>query len=182
MTDSELEAMMTGEDKAPASFVEPEEVTKEPRLESDRMAVEQPVRQRFHFGKAQAKLTVFNMDPNYRYYWFNDEGGRIEMAMAAMYQFVRKNEVTLTPGVVSRDSELGDRVSVIVGRDNDGTPLRAFLMKRPMKYFDEDQALSQAEIDRQESAIKKGKTTGQEDEKFYIPKGSPIRMTSKLER
>src|SRR5262245_50584478 len=76
-------------------------------------------RERYVFGTAQAKLPVGNTDPNWHYHWANDVPGRIELFLASAYVFVQPNEVTfLSPGVTPRSSEVGDRVSAIVGRND----------------------------------------------------------------
>lgn len=140
-------------------------------------------RARYVFGTAQAKLPVGRTDPNYHYHWANDEPGRVELFLASAYEFVAKGEVTLAPGVVPRDSDPGDRVSAVVGRQGDGTPLRAYLMKKPMDLYLEDQAEGQKVPDMIEEAIRKGKVSSDlDDGKFYVPRGSPIKMSTELRR
>ena len=157
-----------------------EEIQAVIRTEVERKVEEAP-RERFHFGVPQSKLGVMNPDKNYHYHWINDTPGRIDMAQAGGYQFVPKGEVTLLPGVVSKDSDLGDRVSAVVGRNEDGTPLRAYLMKIRLEWYEESQALLQAKSDATDKAIRAGRTSGQEDGNFYIPKGQPIKMSNNLD-
>lgn len=155
-----------------------------PRNEQERSAVQQQEapRKRFHFGVPQAKLQpACELDPAFHYHWINDIPGRVEMALASGYQFVVKTEITLTPGVVPRDSDPGSHVSAIVGSQEGGDPLRAYLMKIPLELYEESQGIIQQRIDRVDEAIRQGKTSGQEDKNFYVPKGSPIRMGTKLD-
>jgi hypothetical protein len=99
------------------------------------------------------------------------------MAMASGYEFVTKGEVTLIPGVVPKDSDPGSRVSAIVGSLEDNIPLRAYLMRTPMEFWKENQKRLQDRVDASEAAIKRGKTSGQEDRNFYTPKGAPIKLS-----
>lgn len=136
------------------------------------------VRERFQFGSAQAKLPVAGTSPNFHYHWANDYPGRIQLFEAAGYMFVKKGEVTLLPGVTPRDNELGDRVSAIVGRNDDGSPLKAYLMKKAMHLYLEDQKRGQERPDAIDAAIKSGRITDDtRGGSFYVPKGSPIKMS-----
>jgi len=140
-------------------------------------------RERFNFGTAQAKLPVGGTDPNYHYHWANDTPGRIQLFQAAGYLFVRKGEITLQPGVTPRDGDLGDQVSAIVGRNEDGTPLRAFLMKKLLVHYMADQRKGQERPDAIDAAIRAGKTTQDTNNRaFYIPTDAPIRMRAEVGR
>lgn len=149
-----------------------------PPVQDEEDEDEQPA---FNFGQAQAKLTVYNKDPAYHYHWFNDVAGRLELARAAGYNFVEKGEVMLHSGVIERDSDLTSRVSTVVGTADNGDGLRAYLMKIKKEWYEKSQAMLQQRVDAVDNAIRQGKTTGQEDKNFYVPKGSPIRMNTKLE-
>lgn len=138
-------------------------------------------RERYNFGTAQAKLPVSGTDPNYHYHWANDVPGRVQLFQAAGYSFVGRGEVELTPSVTPRNENLGDQVSAIVGRNEDGTPLKAFLMKKPMDQYLADQRKGQERPDAIDAAIRQGKTTQDTNSPaFYIPKGAPIRMRSEV--
>lgn len=153
-----------------------------PRTEADRP---DPVatRERYSFGNAQAKLPVGRTDPNFHYHWANDTPGRVELFTAAGYTFVEKNEVTLTPSVTPRSSDLGDKVSAVVGRNEDGTPLRAYLMKKRRDWFLEDQSKGQERPDMIERMIRSGKVSSDADDgSFYVPKNTPIKMGTEFRR
>jgi hypothetical protein len=131
----------------------------------------------YHFGVPQSRLTVFNKDPNFYYYWVNDYPGRVQFAQSGGYVFVLKGDPeTCAPGVAPIDSEVGSQVSTVVGVNNDGSPLKAYLMKVPMERWEAGQRILQGHNDKQDAAIQRGKTTGKEDKNFYVPKGSPISM------
>lgn len=136
-------------------------------------------RQRFHFGMPQSKLAVYRQEEGYHYHWINDLPGRLELAEASGYQFVLREDVQLQPGVTPRNSDSGSKVSQIVGRGEDGQPLRAYLMRIPQEMYEESQAFVQAQLDKTENAIRRGRTTGQEDGSFYQP-AEKIKLQSKL--
>lgn len=146
------------------------------RTEGDRAKTEQPQRRRYAFGVPQSKLQPTDLDPAYHYHWINDTPGRVEQALAGGYEHVSKSEVTLMPGVVSKDSSLGDKVSATVGTQENGQPLTAYLMKINREWYEESQAMIQQRVDGVDRAIRSGKTSGQEDGNFYVPKGNPIKI------
>lgn len=150
------------------------------RAQSER--VEEQPRFRPVFTGMIQKLSVINPEPGWHYHWLNDYPGRVELALSGGYQHVRKGEVRLVDGVVPRDSDLGEIVSTIVGRTEDNAPLRAYLMRIRQEHYEEGQNVIQSAVDRVDAAIRKGKTSGQEDSHFYIPKGAPIKMTSRVEK
>ena len=104
---------------------------------------------------------------------FNDEPGRIAQALDVGYEFVAPDEVGGTAtNVVSRNTDIGDKVRFLVGTDGKGEPLYAYLMKIKQELYDEDQAALQAKNDRIDEAIRGGKLTGDghNTEGFYTPK------------
>lgn len=160
----------------PSREVSTTESAKMPRSESERQSAP---RERFDFGSAQSKLSVFNTDPNYHYHWINDTPGRVQQAIAGGYEFVSAESVQLVPGVLPTNSDSGDRVSAIVGTGEDNGPLRAYLMRIPLEWYEEKLARQQQRVDLADRAIRQGKTTGQEGSNFYIPEGG-IKMSNKL--
>lgn len=157
----------------------PAQTSNEEQIPRTVQAREEAPRQRFHFGMPQSKLAVYQKDPNYHYHWINDLSGRLELAEASGYQFVSRNDVQLQPSVTPRNSDLGDKVSQIVGRGEDGHPLRAYLMRIPLDMYQESQAFALQQANAIDDSIRKGKTTGQEDSHFYQP-GEKISVKSKL--
>ena len=139
----------------------------------------QPVQEQavYHFGAPTSRLSVMKTDPAFHYHWINDYPGRVEYAQAGGYVFVEKGEVTLQPGVTPVDSEVGSKVSAVVGRNEDGTPLRAYLMKIPLERYEAGQRALQRQSDEWDKSIRRGRAGGGEDENFYTPKGTSISMT-----
>ena len=126
-------------------------------------------RQRGAFNGTRGKLQVGNTIPGYHLYIFNDTPGRITAASENGYEFVAPNEVGgLTANVVSRNTDLGDKVRFLVG-SNDGEPTYAYLMKIKQDWWDEDQKDLQKKNDQTDAAIRAGKLTkeGTSSEGFY---------------
>ena len=78
--------------------------------------------------------------------WFNDEGGRLERAKGAGYDFVKPvHSGSLGQGALhgdGKDAESGVRVSLIV---NKGDPIvRAYLMEIKEEFYKEDQLAKEA--------------------------------------
>lgn len=88
-------------------------------------------------------------DPNYFYYWFNDQNNDIYNAKQAGYVHVQKDELPgRYYGVDTADSE-SSVVSMRVGQG-----VTAYLMKQPKAYREEDVAAYNARVDESERALK----------------------------
>ena len=151
------------------------------REETDR-----PRRQeRIPFGQARMQLASTGI-PGYHLHWINDwhqtMPDRINQALRAGYQFVSQQEVDVSPGLASFSADLSDRVSRIVGSRPDGAPITAYMMKIPLEFYEEHQAAVTDRAAKVEQAIKRGNIKGKVGEDGrYIPKDSPIKMSSKLQ-
>jgi hypothetical protein len=84
----------------------------------------------------------------YHLHWVNDSAGRIQEAQRGGYTFVEPKEVQAVDD--------GTQVKRLVGRNEDGSALYAYLMKIEMDFYHEDQATIQREVDRFDTAIKRG--------------------------
>lgn len=93
--------------------------------------------------------------PGYHGHWINDEGSRIQDALAGDYQFMLGKE-PVGSGAENRDSDLGQYTSQIVGTKEDGSPLRAYWMVIKKEWYEEDQREKQRPVDEIERAIKGG--------------------------
>lgn len=104
-------------------------------------------------GKLDQKLAVdpAMMDPAYRYRWANDNELRVQNLEANDWDIVDARDP-----LKDRDgrSGLGSAVSKVVGRNDDGSPKKAYLMRKRRDWYDADKAERQAEINKQETAIK----------------------------
>ncbi len=103
---------------------------------------------RIPFGVARTKLSVPMEIPGYHTHWVNDVAGRIQEAQRGGYTFVEPKEV--------QAPEDGSQVKRLVGKNEDGSAMYAYLMKIENEFYAEDQQLIQSEVDRFDSAIKRG--------------------------
>jgi hypothetical protein len=121
-----------------------------------------PARKRLKnpFGSMRQKLN-YAQRPGYFRYWFNnDDKGRIATALEGGYTHVKDSG--------------GDNIRKVVGVANGGGPLEAFLMEIPLEWWKEDQAAQQASIDKVEAALRRGvvpnvPVSAEDRKKMYIP-------------
>jgi hypothetical protein len=113
---------------------------------------------RVPLGAPQQKLTA-QIRSGYVGRWVNDEGGRLQQAEAAGYSFVSQDTKTAT----GSNADPGTRISRIVGSQENGQPLRAYLMEQTEENYAEDQAAKQRQIDAFDEAMKRGQPAGAQD-------------------
>jgi len=105
-------------------------------------------RQRVPFGGLRSKLTINEQDKKFHYHWFNDVEDRIDRALSAGYDFVKKDSVQVgDKDVHSGNSDLNSRTSK---RLRDFT---IYLMRIPIDLWTEDQKLKQADADLVDESI-----------------------------
>lgn len=124
------------------------------------------------FNGTTGKLKVYGDIPGYHLHILNDVPGRIEEALSGGYEFVSPSEIGgVAEGVVSRNTDLGDKVRFLVGTSDKGDGLYAYLMKIKQEWYEEDQQELQRANDRVDHAIRSGKNTkdGTNADGFYIP-------------
>jgi hypothetical protein len=161
--------------KAEASQVKKEEVVNtSPEVKRETRRIRTP------FNGTRGKLSV-NADAlvaaGYHCHIFNDEPGRIQTAIDGGYEFVNPSEIGELPdNVVSRNTDVTDKVRFLVGTGKDGEPMYAYLMKIRKEWWEEDQAALQGRNDAVESAIKRGKPMGVNSDGFY---DAGIQMSNK---
>jgi hypothetical protein len=112
------------------------------------------------FGEPHLKLQA-PARAGFRRYWFNDEPGRVQRALAAGYSFVKVN---------------GRNTRNVVGRARNGQAQVAYLMEIPQAWFEQDMARQQAKVDEIDAAIKGGHIGAKQGEltkdgdNRYVPK------------
>lgn len=129
--------------------------------------------ERASFNGTTGKLKIQRQIEGYHMHIFNDGPGRIEQALDVGYEFVSPDEIgSVATNVVSRNTDIGDKVRFLVGVGANNEPEYAYLMKIRQEFYDEDQASLQARNDAVDDAIKNGKLTkdGHTTEGFYTPK------------
>jgi len=128
---------------------------------------------RTSFNGTEAKLRIGNQIEGYHLHILNDTPGRIDQALSAGYEFVSPDEVGgVANNVVSRNTDLGDKVRFLVGTGTNNEPMYAYLMKIELDLYEEDQQALQSKNDRVDAAIRGGKalSEGQSSDGTYIPR------------
>lgn len=133
-------------------------------------------RQRGVFNGTTGKLKISEEARNkleeagWHLHIFNDTPGRVEEALTAGYEFVTTEEIgSAVNTVVSRNTDLSDKVRFLVGVSEEGDGMYAYLMKIKKEYFEEDQEDLQKRNDRVDEAIKSARNVkpGTSSEGFY---------------
>lgn len=99
---------------------------------------------RRHPLSSKAKLSVANQDPNYRYRIVNVRPGRVEEFIDRGYEI--DPNALVGDKRVDNSKPLGSQISV-------GGDQKAVVMRQRKDWFDEDQAIKQADIDEKEKAM-----------------------------
>lgn len=114
---------------------------------------------RLNFGGPRLKLQ-FDSRPGYHRCWMNDDGQTIQEAEASGYTFVEDAR--------QESTDTGCKVRRLVGKNESGGALYAYLMEIRQEYFEEDQAKIAEHADKVDAAIRSKKLPqSQEQEKFY---------------
>lgn len=146
----------------------PATITNTPEVKPER-----PNRNRSAFNGTDGKLKVNKPNlPGYHLHILNDYPGRIDEAVSKGYEFVSPGEVGGTSvNVVDHNTDIGDKVRFLVGRNEQGGPLYAYLMKIRQEWYDEDQAELQKRNDLIDTSIRKGQLSTGGTDGFYVPRG-----------
>jgi hypothetical protein len=95
-------------------------------------------------------LSVSGKDANYVYRIVNDVGDRIEMFRENGYELVDGKDVKIGDRRLNSASAEGSKAQVSV--DREGT--KAFVMRIPKEWYEEDQRQKQLKVDDLEKTIK----------------------------
>ena len=88
--------------------------------------------------------------------WVNDKDNRITLALGSDWEFVVSTEgVHIGDGFENKNSDIGAKISQIVGQNGQGEPMRAYLMMKWRDWHEEDQAKKAERDDELEAAIRK---------------------------
>jgi hypothetical protein len=114
-------------------------------------------RKRVSMSAPRQKLSLPDIE-GYHIHWINDYPGRLAQAQEAGYEFVDPSEVSVNGEHISPgSSDLGSRVSIVVGRGEAGGGLRAYAMKIKQELYEEDQAALQERNDKVDEAIRRAR-------------------------
>ena len=133
------------------------EVGRERADDRDRMDLrEVSEAERVPMGGLRQKLSVPEI-PGYHLHWINDVGDRLERAHRGGYTFVEKKAgLRVGEGPEAGHNDLGNAVSQLVGTQENGQPLRAYLMKIRQDWYEQDQYNKLASVREKEAQIKRG--------------------------
>lgn len=127
------------------------------------------------FGGPRLKLSVPQTIPGMHLFFQNDEdNGAIEQLLYEGFSFVTKAEVGLArkSETVVADEDVTDRVSRFVGRKEDGTPLRAFLLKCPEELWAQREEWAVQEANDKEDSLRQSITNPDSQDGRYALRGS----------
>lgn len=86
-----------------------------------------------------------NLDPAYEYRWINDNAMRL-------HDLTVKDDWDLVPdpskSIKKDGTDLGTAVSTVVGKDEHGQAIRAYLARKPKRFVEADMAEKREAIDR----------------------------------
>jgi hypothetical protein len=119
-------------------------------------------------GGHRLKLAVSGSIDGHHLYWENDEDGKIEDLLFQGFDFVAPGEVNRASDLVA-DMDLANRISRYVGRREDGSPLRAYLLKCPNEIWNARKAADQQQANEWDEQIRSGRMKPQDGQ--YTPKG-----------
>ena len=113
-------------------------------------------------GMTELQLAVPEI-PGFHLYWFADRPGRIARAQRQGWVFVMDDEVevmnfkTVAGSVAeSGNADLGGRVSLYGGTNDQGQAFNLYLMKIPEEKWTELEAFREAQADRTIAALRGG--------------------------
>jgi hypothetical protein len=82
-------------------------------------------------------------------------------------------DIVTNDGEAIEDSaDLGNAVTRVVGVKPDGSPLMAYLCRKPKKFHEEDAARSQAELDKQLTELQRGNDRFGGSQSDYVSRSS----------
>lgn len=127
-------------------------------------------RKRVPLGVPRMKLTAQNIPEGKQARWINDKPGRISDALRGSYQFLNKDGIVVGTGYEDENEDMGSRVSRVVGKEDDGTPITAYLMVIDKDIYEKDQTEKMKQVDMVDEAIKGGDFLKNPGDGRYIPK------------
>lgn len=141
-----------------------EELSKKAQQEFERKR-----RRRKHkakFGQAVQKLGLSEEQIQYFerrgevVHWFNDKAGRLDKAEGLEWRFVTKDEITPDgigkPGDITAVEDAGNKVSRVVGTEDNGQPITSYLMAIPKEFWEDDQKEKSDKVLERERAFAQG--------------------------
>lgn len=127
-------------------------------------------KKRIPLGVPRSKLNAPQRQGYYRRF-INDTVGRITGAISGGYNFVSKTDLNRRQkGMTGDDFKQGEAERRLVGRQEGGEPLFAYLMEIPLEWYEADQKEKMDAILETEAVMKRGPEEGNA-QGMYAPKG-----------
>lgn len=103
---------------------------------------------------------------NFSYRWINDDPARIfHMTQNDDWDILTNDG----QGIVDSNDDLGSAYSKVVGTTADGVGRRAYLCRKPRKWYDADQKQKQKELDEQLAQLRRGNDASGKAQGDYVP-------------
>ena len=104
----------------------------------------------------------------YAYRWINDDEVRLfQKTKQDDWDFVSNGGEAAN----GANTDLGDRVSVIVGTKPDGSPRKAYLCRKLRKFYDDDEKKKATDLDEQLAQLRRGNSAKGDLQGDYVPQG-----------
>jgi len=131
-------------------------------------------------GEAIPRKLSYPTQEGYVMRWRNDKDTRITDLLEKGWEYVPKEEgVTAGDTDVANEvgQDLGSYVSKVVGAEDDGRPIRAYLMRTKKEWYEEDRKVKDDYLDKLENQIREGNTPGAGDiERKYVPRSGGTKI------
>lgn len=114
-----------------------------------------PRKTRIPLGVPRMKLDATPI-PGFHLHWINDYAGRVQEAQRGGYEFVHASETQLNDFVTPGNADVGSLVKKLVGKDDNGGALYAYLMKIDESLWLEDQKELQRKNEMVDESIRRG--------------------------
>lgn len=147
-------------------------------VRSENEREQEPRTREASLGGVSLQLSVVNSHiPGYTLCWVNDDRDELNQKYSAGFDFVTPEEAgshKKVRSLIVENKDVADRVSRHVGKHEDGSPMRAYLMKCPNDIWKEMEANRHAQADRWDDAILR-QSIGVENGHSYVPNGMQTR-------
>jgi hypothetical protein len=132
-------------------------------------------------GGIQLQLSVLGDIPGYHLYWENDDNGAIEKLLSEGFDFVTQDEIQQRKSLIVPDLDISSCISRFVkGRREDGTALRAYLLKCADEIWAARESRRYKQADAWDKDIREGKI--HHGDGRYKPKGTEIDLNTQFSK
>lgn len=109
----------------------------------------------------------------YEYRFANDDGTRLhQLTVLDDWEIVPDRDGEVKPD----GTDMGAKVSTLVGVATNGSPLRGVLLRKLKTYYNDDKAAKAQAIDDKEASLKSGAVPGAGQGEMYVPRSDGIRI------